>query len=85
MNDLSDSKAGTQKIKVPLPLLALNSLAMIAIGISISEIFPKHGRPLGLMSIETAWTVLYVSIPVAVLCMIQFFRVIRRERAKIKQ
>lgn len=84
MNDQTNSGKTAQKIKLPPLLIIVHTLAMIGIGLSMAELFPKHGQPLGLMSIQSAWYVLYVSAPLAMLCMIQLFRVIRRERSKMK-
>ena len=78
MSELNDpnSQVSPPKLKLPPLILAVSALAMIGVGISISEIFPKHGQPLGLMSLETARIVLYVCGGVAILCWVKLFRVI---------
>jgi hypothetical protein len=85
MNQQPNARRAAQKIKLPPLLLLIHSLAMIGIGLSIAELFPKHGQSLGLVSTKTAWTVLYISIPIVLLCMIQFVRIIRRQRAKMQR
>ncbi len=69
---------GKGKLLFPPALLGINAGAMIGIGISFAELFPKHGRPLGLVSADLAWPLLWVSVAVAAFTTYKMIRIIRR-------
>jgi len=57
-------------------LLIVDALAMIGIGLSVGEIFPKHGRSLGLIDSELVWPLLGISLGVAAFCTFKMIRII---------
>lgn len=57
---MTDPVKEIPKIIIPMPLLIVHALAMVGIGISLVEIFSEKGRSLGLLSIDDAWTAIWV-------------------------
>lgn len=67
----------SQPTKPPFPfppaLVAAQAVAMVAIGICLAELFPKHGKPLGLIPPDLTWPLFIASAVVAVVC--SFFQI----------
>lgn len=61
-----------QPNKTPFPfppaLIAIDFAALIVIGLCVAELFPKHGKPLGLLPSNFVWPIFLVSILVAAIC-----------------
>lgn len=72
------------KTAFPFPpaLMAIDFVALIAIGLCFAELFPKHGKPLGLIPNGLAWPILLVSIAAAAICGFFHIRILLRRKAK---
>jgi len=74
-----------KKISFPPVLLIVDALAMIGIGLSFGEIFPKHGRSLGLIDSELVWPLLGISLGVAAFCTFKMIRIVSQSNRAIQR
>lgn len=64
-------------------LMAIDSVALIAIALCVAELFPSQGGSLGLIPSDLASPILYAAIAVAVVCGYFQIRFVLRRNASL--
>lgn len=77
---MTRSSSSAQPSVVFWVLIAIDLTAMVAIGLSLMEIFSNDGQSAGLIPSSLAWPMLWLSVAVAAVCgFFQIRMVLRRK------